>query len=1071
MVPLNSPRKLRNFLSLFKVLIPGLSQDIEKVIQALDVSGSGSLITKLADGLQQFIGYNSSGKITGGGILPANVAKHQVCNAVLNFVIRFLEGLLGIHGIGDPHKPKVQDVIVTLRKCVGTGTVPEGFSQLVEGIKGQVETNSGFNDGVGPSLRNMLEELKDIVTTASFENTSSESVDALNQFLVQAFNGRGNNEQSGDFQKLCQNIANLFGDSSITNGSLSTDKHLELNSLKNAIGQVPTQANKLNPSKFKTDLTKALAVGVQSAATAFIAELQTKSYTSFYNGADNKDVGNDQCAKIFIACLPLYYQALTYIYWGSHGNGGGWRNLTLGGGALRSYFDSQGFLSPYVDRNKTDAHIAETALGGFSEFTQGMRVAASSPFPYATFTNALKQEVTANIGTPQALPSTCPLSALFYGASCYFQCLQIKNAKSAVGAPKTIREMLYFLAALQFSSAYYELNEHIGTLLTNQLDVADSSETKDKNILSADQLKEYLRASCAFSPSVLGVIQGPGASDKSEPWLFELFCNSAFQFKYPTGASLFSLISNYAYALQFKLLFLYQQCSNNGVKCGWQECTYGKEIKGSGGTVPSHICPGLKCDDPSKCQHDGSGSSNGCNHNKYTDGQSCGKGSNGSPLQAFLTDGIQGMCRQHPGSSDHLATCSGPMCHTPMGFEGTHLRQDPGTGNYILSALRPICGDVSSPFRQLCEKLGCLTKRTPRTLGDLFGFTWHLNGQLFNTELLKSALQTSLSSPSTQSIKALLTDSLRPSTDSLLSKTLNTLESGFTFWGTLDGYFSASALAVGLYGLNQHCHKKENDDKITHNTGGCNTSPNDLWSVLQPVRNTGGSNSDCSSKNCGGYLSPLTHSAGATYAPVHASVYLSWMVYLTDDFHEWFQNLLVEFKNIDCSKTGCRGKAGGKEACTFHAPGTHGTSDNACTCDSVVHCGGELQVLYRHGFQFYSPYSLSGEIGGVKTKRNCKAFADQLQSVLAEGAPLTNLLTTIDDLLYLFRFYFLYNQSGFWTIYVCIILYTFFFLLDTLRVRSHLHFPSSHSISTISLLGTRKAPALKKFTKLTYFIS
>ncbi|GIX64857.1 variant erythrocyte surface antigen-1 family protein [Babesia caballi] len=426
----------------------------------------------------------------------------------------------------------------------------------------------------------MFEKLKAIVTTASFENTSSESVDALNQFLVQAFNGRGNNEQSGDFQKLCQNIANLFGDSSITNGSLSTDKHLELNSLKNAIGQVPTQANKLNPSKFKTDLTKALAVGVQSAATAFIAELQTKSYTSFYNGADNKDVGNDQCAKIFLGCLPLDYQALTYIYWGCHDKGGGWGSQTLANGSMRSYFDSQGLLPLYVDRNKRGAHIADSALKGFqTEFSKGMTKASPpSPFTYASFIKELKKNVEENSASPQNLSTDCPLSALYHGASCYFRYKQT-TAKLAVRAPKTIREMLYFLAALQFSSAYDQINEHIGTLFNEDLNVADSSISTTDNTLSADQLKEYLRASCAFSSSVLGVIQGPGATAKSEPWLFELFCNSAFQFQYTTGATLFSKVSSYAYALQFQLLFLYQQCSNNGVKCGWQECRYGEEIE------------------------------------------------------------------------------------------------------------------------------------------------------------------------------------------------------------------------------------------------------------------------------------------------------------------------------------------------------------------------------------------------------------------------------------------------------------------------------------------------------------
>ncbi|GIX63402.1 extracellular matrix-binding ebh [Babesia caballi] len=1058
-----------------------LGSKLDEIKNALGTSGSGNLITNLVKGLQQFIGYeggmlsdSKTPKTNGGGILPANVAKYQVCNAVLNFVISFLEGLCGIKASGHG---EVWKVIGKLRECVGTGQVPQGFGTLVEGIGKKVEKNSGFNGDVGSKLKEMFGKLKGIVT--SHEN--QENVDNLETFLTKVFNGQ-NSETSSDFKTLCDKLKALFEDGNLKSGMTTANKHLELSQLTSKLTPITNQAQKVNPSRFTNSTAKALSAGVQSAAYAFLAEIKDPSqYTSFYKGVDNKDVNNVQCAKIFLGCLPLYYQALTYISWGCHDNGGGWRNLTLAGGDLKSYFDSQGFLSPYVDRSKRGAHIAGSALKGFqAEFTKGMEGATSvTTFPYASFATKLREKVNGSTSDY----TDCPLSALYYGASCYFRYRQIATAKSAGGTPRTIREMLYFLAALQFSSAYDQINEHIGTLLNPSMSVADSSKPASggNDTLSAADIKEYLTASCAFSSSVLGLIQGPGASQNtSDPWLFELFCNSAFQFKYTSGAILFSTISNYAYALQFQLLFLYQQCSNNGVKCGWQECSYGRNVNkdSSGNSLQSHICPGFKCGGDSRCTRTKGGTN--CNHNNYNDqNNSCGKGSNPSPLQAFITGALLSFGLSSSSTPNHMSDHpQGALCHTPMGFEATHLRQDPGTGNYILSALRPICGDVSSPFRQLCEKLGCLTKRTPRTLGDMFGFIWHLNGQLFNTELLKSTLQTSLSSPSTQSIKALLTNSLTPPTGSLLSTSLNTLESGFTFWGTLDGYFAVSDIAVGLYGLNQHCHHQAaqassiGQPQLYKHTSNC-TSANDLQSLLNGTKNDNRTkHEDCLKGSCGPYLSPLTHSAGATYAPVHASVYRSWLAYLTDDFHEWFQNLFDEFKNIDCSKTGCRKPASGnQQACTSHKAGTHGASSGSCTCDSVVHCGGVLPVLYGHGFRYYSPILLmGGSTRSDDSKRSCDKFDDALSNVLAEGAPLTKLLQSIDDFLYLFRFYFFYNQSAFWSIYVCIILYTFFFLLDTLRVRSHLHFPSTNSIAPISLLGAGKAPALKKFTKLTYFM-
>ncbi|GIX65484.1 variant erythrocyte surface antigen-1, beta subunit [Babesia caballi] len=54
----------------------------------------------------------------------------------------------------------------------------------------------------------------------------------------------------------------------------------------------------------------------------------------------------------------------------------------------------------------------------------------------------------------------CPLSALHLLASCYFRCLQSTlSAKSSI-PPSTIREMLYFLAALPYSPNYDSLNSH-----------------------------------------------------------------------------------------------------------------------------------------------------------------------------------------------------------------------------------------------------------------------------------------------------------------------------------------------------------------------------------------------------------------------------------------------------------------------------------------------------------------------------------------------------------------------------------------------------------------------------------
>ncbi|GIX62320.1 uncharacterized protein BcabD6B2_17550 [Babesia caballi] len=986
--------------------------------------------------------------ITGGGILPANVAKHQVCNAVLNFVIRFLEGLCGIEKLNDnPDKQKVLAVIAKLKKCVGTGQVPEGFDQLVEGIKRKVDgiSKKVLNREQG-KLKNVFDEFKNVSDKCTGHDVSGPKVEGneLDKFL-NAVDLTLQQNNSSNFATYCEKLKSLFEISELKDKAQKDREALTYSARKTNIDDVTAATPKLNSeirSIHTTENKKNLLpnavvfTAVRDAAIAFIAELKEPNFKDGMNKA------------------------------------------------------------------QTEATKRASAVTEARQKLDPSGKSPSNPKPtYPEFLKALNDNAETYLSSPNTQGNT--LAALYYCALCYFKCQQIKSSQNASTSPSSIREMLYFLAALQFSPQYEALDSyvtsHFSTLTGKEsstddselkLQVADSGTKDTGNTISAADLKSYLASTFHLAPAFIGLIQEPSTS--GEPWLHELFCNSQFNLSYSSGQAILNTLSNCTYALQFQLGFLFSTCANNGMKCGWQECTYGRGVNGFGSSLQPHICPGFNCQTRG-CNH----KSKPCNHNNYDQDDSCGRGSSPSPLQAFLTDGIQGMCRQHPGSSYHLASCSAnSMCHVPMGLQATHLRQNAGTGNHIYSALYSFCGTSSSPLRQLCEKLGCLTKRTPRTLGDLFGFTWHLNGQLFNNADMVNKLKEALGKRPTSVDNFIgeltqLASSLKPSPgDSGIVKSLQTMAPVIPFLYQLFRVKPDDFLPVTLFNLAQHCHKVENSNgnfKIMHEnssnsavTSGhdCSSSPNDLWSLCQPVKAkpSGGGMTDpqsaCRNAQCGGYMVPLTHSAGATYAPVHASVYLSWLAYLTEDFYEWFQNLLDEFKNIDCATSGGRNAAtGGKKCDSPHPPGTHGTGSDACSCDSVVHCGGVLPVLYRYGFQFYSPYTLSGgKDGGNETKRDCQKFHNALFNVLAEGAPPTKLLESIDEFLYAIRWEFFSKLFFFWTIYVCIILYTFFFLLDTLRVRSHLHFPSSHSISTISLLGTGKAPALTKLTKLVYYM-
>ncbi|GIX65463.1 variant erythrocyte surface antigen-1 family protein [Babesia caballi] len=744
--------------------------------------------------------------------------------------------------------------------------------------------------------------------------------------------------------------------------------------------------------------------------------IKSMNYSSAYNGQSNWSSAfrgtsgvpaTDQsppevAAKIFLGCVPMIFSALSYLYWRCHDKGG-WKDLKLNdknGSALKHFMASQGFDGKQLKSDSNGGQKVAEALQGFNSFHSTINGNSS-------FTHFLKN-------LRNATPTTThPLSALFLGATFYFESKRHKTHKS----PSNIHQMLYWLSGLAVTPQFIDLLDNFSSVIGTDFQVAISGSHEQNEKLSADDMAGHLIASCISSPWVLGTIKGPG--DSNNPLLHDLFCNK-MGFTYPSGPALFSNVSNYAYALQFQLHFLYQQCSNTytGGR-GWRDCRFGKDINKDtkGQSVTSHICQGYNCGGKSDCKHDGQNDSTSCKHNKK-DGPTCGQGPNSSPLQAFLTDSLPGFSRGQPSDpSSHLATCSGYMCHVPMGFtaENLHAAANANTqGENICLTLRPFCGGFNTPLRQLSEKLGCLTKRTPRTLGDLFGFTWHLKGQL--------------------------------------AKSFDNIENA-EWLKNLVGHTPFSNNLI-----------KDHGNKLNELVGTTHTNTHhDLTSL---------SNSGCNKNNtsCGPYLAPLTLSNGATFGkpPSYASTYLSWMVYLIDDLEMGFQELLDEFRSIDCSKTGCRKPASGSQhGCqTPHAPGTHGTSNN-CSCDSVVHCGGVLPLLYRYGFTFGSTGDLYGEgNNGTNTKRTCANFHDQLQSVIS-GNPLSNLLTSIDDFLFLFRYYFLSNLSGFWTIYICLILYTFFFLLDTLHLRSHLKLTSSHVVPPLDLLTSGKPLPITKLTYIT----
>ncbi|GIX61151.1 variant erythrocyte surface antigen-1 family protein [Babesia caballi] len=756
-----------------------------------------------------------------------------------------------------------------------------------------------------------------------------------------------------------------------------------------------------------------------------------------------------QAPEIFMGCVPLCFYGLSYLYWRCHTNGGGWSKMypqgdRTNGYDLKYFMESAGYdLDKDLNKSKNGVAIA-TALTGSNKFQE-----LSNASHFDSFADFLRDLI------KQSDPTKHSLYSLQIIASAYFLHKRLTNPNTSPNPPSSIRTMLYWLSGLLVSPNFGDLLEHLDSLFPDgPMPVAISGSEAKNDALTSGDLAGHLITSCISSFQVLRSIQGRSVSD--DPLLHYIYCNSEFSYP-PSGAGLFNALSAYTYALQFQLSFLYRQCSTGITTCGWWLCNFGRSVQAH---EKSHICP-LKCQNGGNagCRHDGKTPNQQCNHFEM-----CGTNTgSASPLQAFLTDNLKGFSlpqQSVPASPTHLDNHpAGAMCHVEMGFKG-HLTQDQRKGSAIYSALKVFSGNAKTPLRQLSEKLSCLTKRTPRTLGDIFGFYLQMIGQLFNTRMTPvdlagsillyldssircNTLPSDAASALTAIDKNLAGGIAPPQNSSGHTLSLLSLYKEFPFWFQIFMVPDSIAIPSALFDLRQHCHNKKEGDSGTDlhfspdRKNKCNHSgsnPADLWSLYYP---------GCTGSDCGKYLTPLCHSIGCTFAPRYAITYLSWVLYLTDDFHEWLFEFVSAFKNITCKSTS----------------EIHNTPN--CACPSVVQCGGVLPLLYRHGFQFMEAKDLK-----INRKTYAK-FSQQLSNIIAENAPLHNLLLAIDEFLYYVRFRFMSLVSSFWLCSLLVLLYFILYGIDVWHFKSHAHLPSSHSVPPIALLTTGKAPAL---TKLTYYM-
>ncbi|GBE61910.1 Ribosome-binding protein 1 [Babesia ovata] len=364
-------------------------------------------------------------------------------------------------------------------------------------------------------------------------------------------------------------------------------------------------------------------------------------------------------------------------------------------------------------------------------------------------------------------------------------------------APRTVRDMLVWMAGLHNPKH----QETLKLCITNAFkrgddDPSDLRLSVNNSEITPQQVFQILKLAAVFASSVLNSIAPKWrmavSSVTSTP-------KDSDQSKDPDCCALLCQLRDYSYACCHQLTFLKLQCSREQSQGGWQHCDYGHGVS-----------------------------------------------SPNSPLQAFLTDASP--FKTHPFDSCNICRKS----RVNMGFKHSDLPVSQQTGNILNDILSPICGG-NDPLLTLSSYLNCLTRRTPRTTGELASFFHNFGNELHKSTSQLSPLGSALSSQHDDC----------PDWDCLGEEDLQAVR--------------------GIRGSAPPNSIHDHNDNQDH--------PKTLSSLL---------GCDIDNANCPQHLSPITYRAYALYSTAFAHHYLSWAVYLADRLWESLLKMHYDLEKLQC---------------------------------------------------------------------------------------------------------------------------------------------------------------------------
>ncbi|ORM41663.1 uncharacterized protein BXIN_2425 [Babesia sp. Xinjiang] len=696
----------------------------------------------------------------------------------------------------------------------------------------------------------------------------------------------------------------------------------------------------------------------------------TEKYTSSYKDsatwdkAKETDKDGKLCAAIFLGTIPVIFSGLSYLYWQcNEGNGSGDRWSTQyihdTSNALGIYFVCCGYDLTKLNQKKAE-DVGTTCFQQFTEFNNGTN-ASNNNYP-----EYIKEVLT------KTSPTSHPLSSLYLASQYYFQ----SQFNDGTRVPTTIREMLYWLMALPYSSCFQLAPATIQQGITKH--GSDSIPFDDDENITLDSDTDpfdcYMSTTCHYAAVVLSTIQGKLCTPKTTSTtttdtslakpqlnLHNIYSNSHFKFNYPDNPSdWFNKLWDVVYHLLSQLYFLKGQCRTCvGSGCGWLWCKYGDGINSHmTKEVESWICTANPCNG----NHTSGSTCKSC-HTDHP--KKCGQSDNHSPLQAFLCDLLtpfkcpkSGETNKYPSYTEHISHRNfNQYCSVPMGFNKDCLSHTDRTGDYLFKMLdyftekyrdHVSCYNITLFLLIVCQ-------RTPRTVGDLFCFFLNLGENMNNGS--STTVAQAIQKESTQ-----------------------------IPWS--NGYKNITEAAKKLG--EEHPEDHESEENANLNT----------------LRY-----SDCGGETCGQYLDPLSFVIYSNISVVFAGTYLKWIIYLTHALKEGLEELHKDFQKLKCDH-------GKQRKCST---GCHGKDECQCT---FVECSEVLGLLYSYGLHYYYPEELHSS---TKKKRTCAQFSTELKNLLdvtKKGKPFSDLLSAINLFV------------TFWLLTIIYLTYSLTIPLDVLHLRS-----------------------------------